>query len=249
MHYVEIMRSRRVLIWYTIILIGMTAIMAASVAGRHGTIKDAGPIPLAEVLLACVVGAYVVATIVATGLVSELGTLPITWTRPVPRDRIAWSFVAVDLATILIAYVIFVAVVLACIALLGVIGYVFAGPQTWAGLVLGFGSAVLWYALTLTAASLVGGHGVRVATFSWLAFLVTESVWAAPVPAPIRAVLIALNYVNPIAYVDGVPLDMAAHSGGPHAIVASLSTRIALEWIISAVALVAAVRIWSTREA
>ncbi|HTD37402.1 MAG TPA: hypothetical protein VK669_07800 [Candidatus Limnocylindrales bacterium] len=249
MHYVEIMRSRRVLLWYTIILVGMTGIMAASVVGGHSTINDAGPIPLGEILLGCAVGAYVVATIVSTGLVSELGTLPITWTRPVARDRIAWSYVAVDLATILIAYVILVAVVLVCVALLGVIGYVFAGPHTWAGFVLGFGSAVMWYALTLTAASLVGGHGVRVAAFSWLAFLVMQSVWEAPVPAPIHAVLIALNYLNPIAYVNGVSFDMAAHSDRPHAIVASLGTRIALEWIISAVALVAAVRIWSTREA
>lgn len=249
MHYVEIMRSRRVLFWYTVILVGMTAIMAASVVGRHGTIDDAGPIPLGVILLVCAVGGYVVATIVATGLMSELGTLPITWTRPVPRDRIAWSFIAIDLATILIGYAVLVAVVLVCMALLGVIGYVYAGHQTWVGLVLGLGSAVMWYALTLTAASLVGGHGVRVATFSWLAFLVMQSVWAAPVPAPIHAVITALNYLNPIAYVNGVSIDMHAHSTGPQAIVASVSTRIALEWIISLVALVAAVRIWSTREA
>jgi hypothetical protein len=248
MHYVELMRARRVLFWYTIVVAGIVGIIAVSLIGRQPRIDDAGTIPFAEVLLACTIGAYVVATIVSTGLVAESATFPITWTRPVPRDRIAWTFVAIDLATILAGYLVMVLAALACIALFGVFGAVRFTAGAWSAFVLGFGSAVMWYALTSAASSRLGGHGIRVAALSWFAFLVIGSVWAAPLPAPLHAVLTALNYLNPLAYINGVVVEGHAHTGS-HPITASENVRIALEWVISALAAAAAVRLWSTREA
>jgi hypothetical protein len=249
MYYVELLRARRVLFWYTIVVLGIVAIFAISVLGRQSHIDDVGTIPLSEILIACAVGAYVVATIISTGLVSEAATLPITWTRPVPRDRIAWSFIAIDLAAILAGYLVMIGAVLLCIAVFGLIGAVRVTPAAWGAFVLGLGSAVMWYALTCAASSRLSGHGVRVAALSWFAFLVIGSVWAAPLPAPLHAVLTALNYLNPIAYINGIVVDGHTHSSGAHAITLSQTGRIALEWIISAVAVTAAVRLWSTREA
>jgi hypothetical protein len=249
MYYVELQRARRVLFWYTISVFGIVAIIAISVLGRHGNIEDVGTIPLSELLIACTVGAYVVATIVSTGLVSESATLPITWTRPVPRDRIAWTFVAIDVAAILAGYLVIIAAVLLCLAIFGLLGYVQVTPGAWSAFVLGLGSAVMWYALTSAASSRLSAHGVRVAALSWFAFLVIGGVWAAPLPAPLHAVLTALNYLNPMAYINGVVVDGHVHASGRHAIMLSQTARIALEWIISAVAVIVAVRLWSTREA
>jgi len=247
MYYVELMRARRVLFWYTIIVFGLAAIVAVSAITSHGSTHIV-QLPLADILLACVVGAYVVATILSTGLVSEASTLPITWTRPVPRQWIAWSFVGVDVAAILAGYLVTVAAVLACFAADGLIGYVRVTPAAGLAAVLAFGSALLWYALTCAASSRLGGHGVRVAALSWFVFLVIGGVWAAPLPAPIHAVLTALNYVNPTAYVNGVMTE-GHHARGLHPIPSSETLRIALEWSIAAVAAVLAVRLWSTREA
>ncbi len=249
MYYVELLRARRVLFWYTISVFGLVALIGISVLGGHGNIEDAGTIPLSELLLACTVGAYVVATIVSTSLISESATLPITWTRPVPRDRIAWTFVAIDLATILAGYLVIVAAVLVCLAIFGLLGAVQVTPGAWGAFVLGLGSAVMWYALTSAASSRLSAHGVRVAALSWFAFLVIGSVWAAPVPAPIHAVLTVLNYLNPIAYINGVVVEGHVRSSAHNAIALSQTARIALEWIIAAVAVTAAVRLWSTREA
>ncbi|HEX3465458.1 MAG TPA: hypothetical protein VHS78_15525 [Candidatus Elarobacter sp.] len=248
MYYVELLRARRVLMWYTIIVFGIIAIVALSTMGQHGSLGAADTIPLSDIFLGCAFGGYVVATIVSTSLVSESATVPITWTRPVSRERIAWSFIAVDVATILAGYLVMIAAVLLCIAVIGLSGYLRAGAATWELLLLGFGSAVLWYALTLAASSRLGGHGVRVATLSWLVFLVIGSVWGAPVPAPIHALLTALNYLNPIAYLGGISGATHTHTGG-HPIVLSQTPRTLLAWALAAVAAFVAVRLWSTKEA
>ena len=249
MQYVEILRAKRILTWYAIVVAGVTAIVAVSVLAQPHASQGAGPIPLADVFLLCTVGAFVLATIMSTSLASESTTLAISWTRPVSRERIAWSFIAVDVAAILLGYALLVAAALLCIALIGLSGYLYGGPSSWGGFVLGAGSAVMWYALGLVASSRLAAHGVRVATFTWLAFIVVNAVWAAPVPAPIHAVLTALNYLDPIAYINGVGTGGHAHPAQAHPLPPAQTTRIALEWIIAAVALVAAVRIWSTREA
>jgi hypothetical protein len=248
MSYVELMRARRVLFWYTIIVFGLAAIVAISVVTSHGRVEGMESVPLSDFMLLCTVGAYVVATIVSTGLVSEAATIPITWTRPVRRDRIAWSFIGVDVAAILAGYLVTVLAALACTAASGFIGYVRVTPGTVPAFVLGFGSAVLWYALTCAATARLGGHGARVAALSWFAVLVIGGVWAAPLPAPIHAVLTALNYLNPTAYINGIVTE-GQHARGAHPLPTSETLRIVLEWSIAAVAAVLAARLWSTREA
>jgi uncharacterized membrane protein (UPF0136 family) len=247
MYYVELMRARRVLFWYTIIAFGLAALIAVSVLTSHGH-TDTVELPLADILIVSAVGAYVLATILSTTLVSEASTLPITWTRPVSRQRIAWSFIAVDAGAILAGYLVTVAAALACIAASGLIGYLRVTPGAALAAVLALGSALLWYALTSAASSRLSGHGVRVAALSWFVFLVIAAVWAAPVPAPIHAVLTALNYLNPTAYISGIVTE-GQHARGQHPIPTSQTLRIALEWSIAVVAAVLAVRLWSTREA
>jgi hypothetical protein len=61
-------------------------------------------------------------------------------------------------------------------------------------------------------------------------------------------VLTALNYLNPFAYINGVAGSGHAHGSAVHPIALGQGGRIALEWIIAAVALTVAVRLWSTRE-
>ncbi|HEX3551483.1 MAG TPA: hypothetical protein VHT53_13950 [Candidatus Elarobacter sp.] len=247
MQYVEILRARRVLFWYTALLLGLLVIFAISLANGHTEIPRA-QIPLNTILLSCAVGGYGIATAVSTGLLCEAATVPITWTRPVPRALIAWRFVAVDLVAIALGYAVMLAFVFACLALVKVLHSVAITPAYPMALALGFATAAMWYALIVLATARLSGHGARVAGLSWLVFIAVGAVWAAPVPAPIHLVLTALNYLDPLSYIDGVTVSSGA-ARADHPIVLNLISRLLLATLISAGALVAGVRLWSTREA
>jgi hypothetical protein len=97
------------------------------------------------------------------------------------------------------------------------------------------------------AAARVEGHGARFAALSWAIFLILVLVTAAPVPALIHYLIVALNYLNPLAWLGNLG---SSHSdGGNHVIPFAASIRAAGAWAIAIVAIVASVKLWSTREA
>jgi hypothetical protein len=70
-------------------------------------------------------------------------------------------------------------------------------------------------------------------------------VFAAPLPALLHFLIIALNYLNPLAWLG----NLGSHSGGSHIIPFDAPVRAAGAWAIALVAVVASVKLWSTREA
>jgi hypothetical protein len=248
MHYVEILRARRVLTWYTIIVLGVLAITVLSIYAGHADMQSpSSALTVGPILLACAMGAYVVATCIAPGLIAEAATLPITWTRPEPRSRIAWRYIAIDIATIALAYVILIGVVLLFFAIFGALGYLRVVPDDLAMFFLALGSAVMWYGLATLVSSRLPGRGGLIAGMSWVAFVVIGSVWAAPLPGPLHAVLTGLNYLNPMAYIGGVSGGDGQHHA-VHPITLDQTWRLVLVWLIAAAALAGTVRLWSTRE-
>ena len=242
MEYVEILRARRVLFWYGIVLLGLVLITALSVFGGHADIQRGNSdTKFSSVLAGAMFGAFVVATFIATGLNAESATTAIIWTRPTARDTIAWRYVAVDAAAIAVGYAMIVVAILAVMAVIGVLDKVvydvlFSLPVA----ALGLGAALMCYALVSLAAARLPGRGGLIAGLSWAVFLVAVGVRAAPLPSLLHGIIVALDYLNPLAYVGGTHSD----SGVP----LDLPVRIAMVWAIAAVAAVASVRLWSTRE-
>jgi hypothetical protein len=248
--YVEIQRVRRVLFWYTVSLLGLFVLTAIAVYSSHahvsGGVGPNGHENLSAFVGAAVFGGLIVATVLATGLNAEHATTAIIWTRPRSRESIAWRYIAVDFTAIVAAYAILLAYIVGGMALFGVLQYVWFDPaKTLTVVLLGMGVAAMWYGLISVAAARVEGHGARFAGLSWAIFIILALVFAAPLPALLHFLIIALNYLNPLAWLG----NLGSHSSGSHIIPFDASVRAAGAWAIAVVAIVASVKLWATREA
>jgi hypothetical protein len=253
MHYVEMMRARRVLIGYGIALLAIIALTAITVLAGTGHVNADLKIDSATVILSSSVaagslfGALIVTTLMIPGLGAEAATTPIIWTRPTPRDAIAWRYVAIDLATIFVAFLVSIASVYVVFAIFGLIKYAVYDSRTILVAVLGLGTAVMWYGLVSAAAARVPGRGAMMAGLSWVVFLLIGGLSAAHFPPLIQGLITALNYLNPLAYFSGSNTGNADNFSA--LISLNVVTRASVVWVIGLVAIVASVRLWSTREA
>ncbi|HZX67624.1 MAG TPA: hypothetical protein VFE70_02015 [Candidatus Elarobacter sp.] len=246
MEYVEILRARRVLTWYCAVLLAALAITAVSMVSGHAHVGGGHPsIALSAILSGCAFGAMIVATCVAPGLNAESNTLAIAWTRPVPRPSIVLRYIAVDVAAIIVAYAYTFAIVLAFCALLGFFGHIFADADIPLALLNGLGCALMWYGLIMVVAAPLNGRGNLVAGLSWGVFVVGGALWAAPFPAAIHTILTFVNYFNPMTYFAGGSTD---DNHSHHVLMLNTEILTLIAWVFVAVTLVAAVRLWSTRE-
>ena len=242
MEYVEIRRSRRTLIWWTAIIAAGLAFWTLGVYGKNVHVK--GPVPdMPAFLIVAVVtfAAFILASIVSPGLNNEESTIAIGWTRPMPRTTIAWRYIAVDLATIVIGSAIFALAMIAELALAGVIGFIHADGTLWLSIVLAAGCVVMWYALCLVVAAPMPERAGMIAGLSWAVFIVLGILVTVPTPPLVHGLMVALNYLNPLAYFSG--------SDKGTMLTASTGLKAAIVWIVSIAALTGAVRLWSTREA
>jgi hypothetical protein len=253
MHYVEMMRARRVLVGFGIAVLAIIALTALGTFAGPGHVhadihvNSATMIQSSNIVEACTFGALIVMTLMIPGLSAEAATTPIIWTRPAPRDTIAWRFVAIDLVTIFVAFLVTIACVYAVLAIVGLIKYAVYDPRTILVASLGLGTAVMWYGLVSAAAARVPGRGSMMAGLSWVVFLVIGGLSAGHFPVLIQSLITVLNYLNPLAYFSGINTSNADNLS---AIVSfNVVTRVSVAWVIGLVAIFASVRLWSTREA
>jgi hypothetical protein len=253
MHYVELMRARRVLIGYGIAQLAIVALTALSMLAGPGHVHTDFKVGSAPVILSssvitvCMFGALIVATLMIPGLNAEAATTPIIWTRPTPRDTIAWRYVAIDLATIFVAFLATVACAYVVLAIVGVVKYSVFDAKTISIALLGLGTAAMWYGLVSAAAARLPGRGSMLAGLSWLVFVVLGGLTAAPFPALIHVLINALNYLNPLAYFSGINTGNADNLSAMVSL--NVAARASVTWLIGLVAIFASVRLWSTREA
>ncbi len=246
MEYVQILRARRILTWFVGFLIVGLVIEAISFYAGHGHNENDGPVPFSSLAGVASIAALIIATFVASGLSAEASnTTALIWTRPVPRDVIGARFVAVDVAAIVLGYVIMLVAIVVGIAIIGGLPSLeFDGARTVRAALLGLGGSLMWYAVISVAASRLPGRGPLLAGLSWGLFPILASLVFFHFPVWLHDVIYALNYLNPMAWMGGMTpqRDMSIFP-------LDVWPRIACEWAICLVLLVASVRLWSTREA
>jgi hypothetical protein len=256
MQYVEYLRSRRLLIWWTAIFVAsfvLTAITAISQSVHvHGQV---GTIPIGALFSMLFFFGAVLASFVAPGLHSEHATLALVWTRPIPRSLVAWRYIAVDLLTIVAGLLVVIVVAVGQLAFIGVLGNLTWEPGAGLHLALAFSCILMWYGLVSLAAVRFPERAGMIAGLSWLAFaavVILSSV--EPVWPVLHAIATALDYLDPFAYFGNgasaisVSASSAAASSDAHAELAPPVVRLILSTAIGIAALVATVRLWSTRE-
>jgi hypothetical protein len=247
MEYIELLRSRRILTWYTGILLAGLIIEALSFYLGHGKNEGDGTVRLSMLAGGASFGALLIATFVIPGLSAEAAhTTPLIFTRPMPRDAIATRYVLVDVATILIGYALTLAAMLLGIAIIGGMSHVtYDPPDVARNVLLGYGAALMWYAVVSVAAARLPGRGALFAGLSWAVFLMlTGFVHAHFLPQWLHDVVYALNYLNPTAWLGGM-----TPQGNSSILPYDVVTRTVCEWAIALALIVASIRLWSTREA
>lgn len=247
MEYIEFLRARRILTWYTGFLIAGLIIEALSYYLGHGHNDGDGTVRLSSLVGGAALGALLIATFVSPGLSAEAAhTAPLIFTRPAPRDAIATRYVVLDAATILIGYGITLAAMLLGIAIVGALSHVTFDPaDVVRTFLLGYGAALMWYAVVSVAAARLPGRGAMFAGLSWAVFLLLSVLVHAHILPPwLHDVVYALNYLNPTAWLGGM-----TPQGNSSILPYDVWTRTICEWAIALALLVASVRLWSTREA
>jgi hypothetical protein len=255
MEYVEILRARRVLFWFGLSSLGCLALtlMGMYWSHAHANAGDSsfGSENLSSLVGIAVFGGIIVATALAGNLNAEHTTTAIIWTRPRSREAIAWGYVAVDLAAILAGYAIVLAAIVVGVVASGLLPHFHVdAARSLTQFALGMGGAAMWYGLVSVAAARLEGHGARVAALSWAVFLIGGGVIAAPVPDLLHYVIVALNYLNPLAWLGDLSSSGVHAGGGIHSVLHLDPWARALgAWAIALVAIVASTKLWSTREA
>ena len=201
-------------------------------------------IPLAALIGLGGVFAAIIATVLGTSLHRENETLPSIWTKPAPRYQIALAYAGVDALGILAAGLIAVAIgALTIILFLGVVSRLTFGEGALEVflLVTGFALATYGTIAALTSWSRRGG-GV-VAGLFWPIGFVIYGLSAVGMPSAIHACIVALNFLNPIAYLGTI-----SNKGSASLLPLALSVRIELVWVLAIATTALSIYLWQRRE-
>jgi hypothetical protein len=256
MAYVEYLRVRRILIIYTIVVAAIALFVTASLGSAHVYVNNhdlrgqhIAP-PLTVVLVTALFGSLIFGTLLSGTLSRERETIALSWTRPVPRERLALEVVLVDFGGILAAAL--VTLVCGAIPLLaiGMLAEVYPDGHSVGGVVLMLGVTLMWYGIVQAATAWHrSGAGLAIG-MSWVLFPLLMTLGHVTFFGPIFGGAIgALNYLNPLAYSSSYGNFNGASVQETSYLNLSEGIRIAATWLIGLAACAVAIFAWKRSEA
>ena len=272
MFYLEFLRVRRAFMWYVPLLVVVSlVIIVGAIAGNHANFDTSsssngheqsihvhgfsslGVVGVPVQAIAAIAGilALLFSTTFAASFNRTSQHAHFTFVRPVSRIGMATAFVAVDVAAIVVANLIAVA-----IAFITVSGSLQAHARfDWSadalGMeVLGLGCAVMWYGVLQAVSAWTAerrGSGIYVGVT--IAILcVANPLSHATFLGPIAQLFGAILYIDPLAYFSSVTIDAARNLSTPSVFVAPLAVRAAIVWTLAAASIVLATFEWKRVE-
>jgi hypothetical protein len=238
MYYIEVLRTWRVLLRYLIVLAGLYLLAAAFYAiwpwPHLGSSGDTRTYSAGGHAVFVAFICLLFASISGSSLSRHLDHLDFALTKPRARAAFAATVLGVD---VLGLGVFFITTTLAVLALHIVFGETHAlafDTASWFGIPLAFGSVLAWYAL-VQAVSCARDAAAWALASVWVAALGVHFLTAARLGPGLHALLVAINYINPIAYLSIVPfeattgasLSLAAHTVAIY-VVAAVAALVAL---------------------
>lgn len=246
MYYIELLRTWRVLLRYLIVLVGLYVLAAGFYAiwpwphlassGDGRTYSAGGH----AVIVAFI--CLLFASISGSSLSRHLDHLDFALTKPRARAAFVATVLGVDALGLT---VFFITTVLAVLALHIVFGEVHAlafDASSWFGIALAFGSVLAWYALVQAVSCARDATSWALASV-WVAALGLHFLTAARLGPGVHALLVALNSINPIAYLSIVPFEATS---GPASL--SLATHTIAIYVVAGVAALIALIRWQRVE-
>ena len=250
MFYMEFLCVRKTLYWLAALLAAAVAIVSWALAS-HGLPSHAlGVVPLAALMAGATFVSSIIAMIFGCALARQNdGHLPLVWTRPVSRERFAFSITLVHLAGIAAAFVLSLAAALSVFALFGALDAITLKGDapvdaSTVGRMLLFPLA--WYGLVMAiTASMRGGAGFM-AFGAYIVGSVLVGLDASHLFSGISGIVInVIDHVNPLYYFSGHFDD----SGRNQSLVSNVDVAIAGLAAIAVAGYAAALAQWRRLEA
>jgi len=256
MAYVEFLRARRALTIYTIVIAALVVLLVTSLYAGHAHVSahDFGDakhsIPLSAVFAGAAFGSLLFGTLLAASLNRERDFLALSWTRPIPRERMAAACMLVDFGAVVAAFVITLALGFIPLLTTGAAAGIRTDGHEFAVIAEVFAVTLMWYGMVQAATSWYRGRGGLVIGLSWPLFIFLVSMQHSLGFGPVvHAVAEGLNYLNPLAY-----LSSYNEARGSDTLVASAAlslteaARISLAYLIGLATCAIAVVAWSRAE-
>jgi len=209
MAYVEFLRMRRALTTYATVVAVLTALLVTSLfvghvhVGANDMRHMRDGIPLRFVFAAAAFGALFFSTLIASGLNRERETLALSWTRPIPRERMALASILVDFGAILAAFLITLGFLFVPLLTTGMVAFIHTDGYEVDAVAHVLAIALMWYGLLQVTTSWYRGHAGMVKGLSWALFIfLTVDQKSALLGPVVRVLGTGLNYLNPLAYLS-----------------------------------------------
>ena len=254
MYYVEYLFARTRLLWFTAICLAMATVFTIFVtkppAGVH--IQNNGQDVSANAMfIGAAWFASIMASILSTTLNRDQSHLAYIWTRPIPRERIALSYMLVDVLAILASFGIAIAVA-AMVFAVPPANHITTDSQTGAILARSLAVPLMLYGIVEVATSWSPLRiGAAIGIFwgvAWVLLILAAISW----PAPLGQILIVLNAFNPLAYfpeVQGHGAVVSMSMSGANMLPLPFAAQTLLAFAIFVTALTLAIYNWKRMEA
>src|SRR6202162_5566785 len=256
MAYIELMRLRKALLIYAAVVVAVFLLILIPSHWPGAVIHTDSAVSIPLSVLLPIVGfcAIIFATAIGTSLNRENDGVEMVWTKPVSRERLALTYIGLDLAAIVLAYVLAFALALIILASFGLLKFIHADAAWFPILMVTLGVAFMWYGLLQSLTSWqAGGRGGIIIGLSWAAcaFLL-PALTAATIRSPgLHQFILVLNFLNPLAYISASGsshVHVGVSVGGPTPIPHDVWARVAITWGFSLLGSLAAIVGWKRLE-
>lgn len=244
MYYIEVLRTWRILWRYLIVIAGvyllvslLYAILPHGGANYGGTRYSAGGHAVGVAFIC-----LLFAAVAGSSLSRHLDHLDFALTKPRARTTFVATVLGID---VLGLSAFFIATTLAVLGLhiaLGEAHSLAFDAASWFGIALAFGSVLAWYALVQAVSCARDATGWALGGV-WVTALSLYFLSAANLGPGLNAIIAALNFVNPIAYLSTVPFYA---TGAPSL---SLATHAIAIFVVAGLAALVALMRWQRVEA
>jgi hypothetical protein len=206
-YYTQLLRITNGLKWLAIVLASILALIV-SIGGANGAFSlhahgspDEGGAPLPALFAIAGIAASIFASFFARTLSEENEShLPVAWTKPVSRVRYALTVMGVDALGIVTAFALTMLAIVSLFAIFGVTRFILVTPDSGVQLLRFLALPFAFYGLMTALTASFGKAGRGLIGSFWGASLALGLLGAADFPRPWKAILAAINLVNPMSY-------------------------------------------------
>jgi hypothetical protein len=204
MYYTELLRIRKGLLVFTIVLAVITGFALVTLAANRElpmSLNADATFPLASLFAVSGVLAMLFTFSMCTGLSHENdGHLPVAWTKPSSRTDLALRLMSVDVIGILCAFAITMAFALVIVTAIGAVRWMILTTDTWIELARFILLPLSYFGLVAALTASLGKVGRGLCWAVWGSSWILVILAAVPFPAPWNQIFRFLNYINPIVY-------------------------------------------------